>query len=221
MKYSGYVEETSYLNFNFEFTSRPKVQETEPYGEVFAGFFMTYNRFVGALEVSGSVAKREVSRTHRTEDTSNANDYIRTHNTSVELNNFQFSADLKPGFMFTPSAHLYGIVGLSINSMDLLSTDRYDIAIAQDPIMYSRTADKTVTALRLGLGLQENINDNWSIRMQYIYTHYGKLNVNAANTIEIGEGEDIISVDLTKDKEVTLHDWVATIGIAYRIPVQF
>jgi len=141
------------------------------------------NVFMGA-EVFANTAKRSITLNnfaYHQEPNDDEDFESLTTTTQAKLDDDEFGVDLQPGYLFDSHTLLYGRVGAAFNKLALMSNNNFSFTSTNiaagtynSPLSTSKTKD--VTALRLGVGIEHAIGDNWSMTADYIYTDYGKVN---------------------------------------------
>lgn len=79
--------------------------------------------------------------------------------------------------------------------------------------------NRTRASLQLGAGLEQYFATNWSVRMDYVYTYYGKVNVSGANaatqTLPVFGLLAVARESIAEESSVKLSDNAVTLGIVY------
>lgn len=108
--------------------------------------------------------------------------------TNVKLNDLEYGIDIKPGFYLSPSSLLYGRIGAAITDLELDSNSLLELSfpfsginVPQLPL--NKESDKNTVGLRLGLGIEQYLNHNFTINLDYIYTDYENFKINNTGNI--------------------------------------
>lgn len=132
--------------------------------------------------------------------------------------------DFKPGYLLTPCTLFYGRVGAAFNRFTLKSDSlaRYEdnsngfatpsSATAKDRLCLSRS--KRVTGLRLGVGFEHQICENFGITLDYIYTYYDHMSLQGQK--ETNERDRILNNGLSACSKVCFRNNAVLLGISYR-----
>ncbi len=144
--------------------------------------------------------------------------------THTKLNNFQFGIDLRSGILLTPTSMLYGRVGVAFSDLDLNSNAVFAGNSATIPenfaILFPLSTSKDVTALRLGGGLEQHMSPNLNVRLDYIYTYYGRASVTGVTTQvlpQTGEDPGADIVTLNSSTNVKIFNNTVMLGLTYLI----
>lgn len=120
----------------------------------------------------------------------------------TKLRGFEPGIDLRPGIFLSPCTLLFARVGIAYNKISFTSVMN-DIAIINaaglERNLNSSVAmqkNRKTLATRLGLGLEQNICDNVTIRADYIHTHYRRLKANQRQAVS-NTGGDILTQNTT------------------------
>ena len=125
-----------------------------------------------------------------------------TTTTISKLQNGEFGADFRPGFMMDTNTMLYGRIGVAFNRATLKTSNTFVFNNLGDSITYVspfyKTKNHNAPALRLGIGLERHVSDSISITADYIYTYYGNVKTSVGgDTTSIMSGEDDNAVATT------------------------
>jgi opacity protein-like surface antigen len=147
-------------------------------------------------------------------------------NTTAQLNNIEYGIDLRPGILLTPDTLFYGRIGTAFNELSFdsdASTTIMFFAPFFDPetlnLALPLSASKNRAALRLGAGIEQFISQHFSIRADYIYTYYGKINLNGSTSTNMTSTNDGPGVfTLTNDSSVKVANNSVMLGLSYYFP---
>lgn len=140
---------------------------------------------------------------------------------SPRLSPFQYGIDLRPGFFIKPSLLLYTRFGYAkakiIQANNTQETIDYDDS-ASSKENFSTSTHHETSGLRIGGGFEYIINEDWSLRFDYIYTAYGSLYSNESSIANTSSSSVFGNGTLTSDNINNLHA-ISTnainIGISY------
>lgn len=156
----------------FTFSNRSHVSNQAVLGTLTLGWgFRFFNNFYFGPELWGNAANIEGS----THNISNnlippaPGVSISTGN-RIRLSDFSGGIDGRFGYVWNQSHLIYGRAGAAFSSLKLFTTSKISEV---DYSLGSKT--KSVTGWRAGGGLEECISIDWSIRGDYIFTHYGSI----------------------------------------------
>ncbi len=101
----------------------------------------------------------------------------------LQTNDFEPAIDFKPGLFLSDDILLYGRVGAAWNEVSLSDNAHYDLINHGALLMDSVTQSENVIALRLGLGVEHYLQEQFTIFMDYTYTNYGDVSLTKNNNI--------------------------------------
>lgn len=111
---------------------------------------------------------------------------------STRLAPSELGIDVRPGFFLTPCTLLYGRLGVAYNKLTLHADTNPSVMVTVPlttgtPIVGRDFASKhkKVGALRLGIGLEQSLCENFSIRADYINTHYRGIKIRTPGNTDI------------------------------------
>lgn len=179
-------------------------------GDIYLGFghFVGDSKFYLAGEIFGNWADRENSLrnwAYHSQPNDDEDFESLATKTSLELRNGEYGVDIRPGYLIDTNTMVYGRIGVAFNELTNESTDTFSFTrhsqVLQSQATFdntlSRSKEKHVSALRLGIGLEHKITDSLAVTADYIYTYYGKVNTSGiSDTTTAGEDLDpILNVD--------------------------
>ncbi len=177
---------------------------------LFLGYGETWKRFYLAGELSTDISKHE--------QVTNRNSYVDNHEgdytsnkASIKMNTFGFNADILPGFLLSPHALLYGRIGLAVNQIKLNTTSSSTSPTLTPSL--SSTKKATKAGLRLGFGLERWISSHIFLRLDYIYTFFGRMNIEKSATIGSGVTN---AVTLVSRARAMIRNQELMLGLIYR-----
>lgn len=179
-------------------------------GNAFIGFGHSFQMVYLAGEVYGNLNKLQVSSSTLSVIPSGVNVNF-TNSVRAHLNNIEGGADLRPGLLVTPSTLLYGRVGVAFNKLYL-----NPISIGQQIggpgfINASSSKSKSTANLRIGGGFEQMLGHNFSIRADYIYTDYGRINANGGGTF-IDEDQNTATLNSASTMKVTTNTFLFSVA---------
>ncbi len=179
---------------------------------LFLGYGMLWKRFYLAGELSTDISKHEqVTNRNRSVD-DNEGDYT-SNQASVEMSTFGFNADILPGLLLSPHTLLYGRIGVALNQITLKAVSAaVGLAPAVRPNL-SSTKKETKIGLRLGFGLERWISKHIFMRLDYIYTFFGRMSLEKSSTIGAGTN----AVTFVSRARAMIRDQVLMLGLVYRL----
>lgn len=157
-------------------------------------------------------------------------DVVLNSQPNIKLNCLEYGVDVLPGFIVAPETLLYGRVGLAFSSLELThnntftSTSSFFNPASTVVTSLNPTEKKDVTALRLGVGLEEYLGSHFAANIDYIYTDYGRINVGGttdANSIVLvtngGPHPSVGTVTngFTSDAKADVSSQAVMIGMKY------
>lgn len=185
------TETDTFYNISTTQTASDNNAGTGYLGSVFAGYGMSFNRFylAGELGVQASSLEYENSATDGFGDNVK-NSYSINHNASLSV---------LPGYKITDNALIYGRLGYVHGNFDMKSslTDFNGNTIS---------ADKNVglDGIRYGLGIQNNFNKNFGLRLEYNHITYADYKLSSTyqsglfetttNTLKISPSTDQVEL---------------------------
>lgn len=230
------LSDTPFAGSDTDLSSSPQnVNQTKNsgIGALYLGYgkFINNSRFYMAGEVFGDFAKRNpASSTYNSLAGFTPAEYASlATNTQVKLNNGEFGVDFRPGYLVAPNTLLYGRIGAAFNKISLTTNNTYVVAGSKEGEgSYSYTSTLPVTntknalGLRLGLGAEHYLGNNFALTFDYIYTYYGK--VTASNTGNTTGADDtgsavITTGGFTGQSSTKVSTQAAMLGIKYYFPV--
>ncbi|OGV25373.1 MAG: hypothetical protein A3F18_00215 [Legionellales bacterium RIFCSPHIGHO2_12_FULL_37_14] len=143
---------------------------------------------------------------------------------SPRLNPFQYGIDLRPGYFVKPKLLVFtrfGYVRAQIKQNDNIQvTVNYSNASTNDTFIknYAVTTSHATGGFRVGAGFEYILNEDWSIRADYIYTSYGSLRSNQSGSDNISSPAYFGNGTLTTNNIIYLNSLAANavnIGISY------
>jgi opacity protein-like surface antigen len=144
---------------------------------------------------------------------------------STRLSRIEPGIDVRPGIFLTPFTLLYGRLGVGYNKLTL-HADTHPSALFSYTPTGTATGDdretnsrrKKMGALRLGIGLEQNICENIYIRADYINTHYRgtKLRTLPESYTATTPNGDILTYTASTTSRVTsFFNNTVTLGMSY------
>ncbi len=140
-----------------------------------------------------------------------------SNKTTVSLNDAEFGIDLRPGIFLSEDTLLYGRIGAAFNELELSTHTIFDnefIGEIDDSFtssVHAKNSDN-VTALRLGVGLEQKILSQLSVTFDYIYTDYGDISAHNTNFQPVESGN---SSETTISSNAAVKTHAVLLGINY------
>lgn len=146
--------------------------------------------------------------------------------TRTRLSPIEPGIDVRSGIFLTPCTLLYGRLGVGYNKLTLHADTHPSVLFSFTPGATPLTGDeresstrrKKMGALRLGIGLEQNICENIYIRADYVNTHYRgtKLRTPAENhTITTPTGDTLTYTASTTSRVTSFFNNTVTLGMSY------
>lgn len=135
----------------------------------------------------------------------------------------QFSISIRPGVLLSDHGLLYGRAGLALANINYqvttLSTNTI-LGFPSNPIVLSVSSHRRRAAPQLGGGLEYALNERWSIRVDYLYTYYGKLQSTSNTTLPLvitnaGVSAQIGTATAIQNNQLQVQDQTVTLGFGY------
>jgi len=108
----------------------------------------------------------------------------------TRLRPWEFGIDFRPGFLLCDDALLYGRVGYSYNRASIRTATTYSSSLTVAGVTTAFPTNSVIVdshrhtgALRLGLGLEQELCDNLTLRTDYTYSRYRKVNTSGSNAL--------------------------------------
>jgi opacity protein-like surface antigen len=137
--------------------------------------------------------------------------------TTTNLSRWQYGLDLKPGFWVSDNTLLTAHVGINFAKMNI-NTVALNSGFGSAPlgtwfVNLPLSSEKRRASLRLGGGLEQNISQNLSLRLDYNHTNYGSVRVNA-NTSGFTTTH-FIRVGIASDNKISVQNNSIMLGLTY------
>lgn len=210
------------FNSTSPFNLRTGMSQAALIGSLFGGYGHTWNKIYlgGELAVSNSDYKMTnssssgISRTVQSLVTISGGEKVATQ---ASISPTQVSLSLRPGVLLTPSSLLYGRLGVTFASVDLYHQTVTTKVFSQPEITLivpmSLQANKKIrrAVFQVGTGLEQAINEQWTIRLDYLYTNYGNINVATSSSLNA----DPFLITGSESTSVRINDQSLMMGISY------
>ncbi len=146
-------------------------------GGISLGWEWQLKRFVFALTGFFDYAKRsDQSGIISTSPVPTAGFANLSINTCIALNDAEGGIDALPSIILGNDTLLRGRVGVAYNKAKLNVISQ--TLTGGSPSIFRSSKDKTVYGWRVGLGLEERIDQTLAVSLDYVYTGYGKVSLN-------------------------------------------
>lgn len=199
-------------------------------GNLYAGYGHAWQPLYLGVEAFIKLANYKMNYAASTTATKTAGggSYTLTDNlataSEVKLNPLEFGIDLRPGVLVTPNTLLFGRLGVAFNKLTLNSTTTTSGEYTNGAGFtknfsgaITNTASKSVPGLRLGLGLEQHLNEHLALRLDYVYTYYGKISTNnsTAPLIDDGSGTGTVTGTVTDHTSAIVSNHTVMLGLSY------
>jgi opacity protein-like surface antigen len=137
--------------------------------------------------------------------------------TQVNLSPVQFGVMLRPGILLSPTSLLYGRIGTSFATVHyythLVAIKKIDQnpPVLNFPVTMQSRQDAHRAALQLGLGLEQAVNDRLTVRLDYLFSSYGRINQTTAQSSTI----DPIVLNATGSQSARIYTQSMMLGLMY------
>lgn len=201
-------------------------------GNFYAGYgFTCYGVFLG-LEGFVNFPRHEIRKNNVLESTLDFADesesvhihQILDHCFKVTSRCVEYGVDFKPGFLITPCTLLYGRVGAAFNSFAICSRSELlyeddSKGLVEPPsvsVMERFLSNKqhSMTGLRLGVGAELQVYENFGITLDYVFTEYGSVCIEGQHDTTI-RGKTLPD-GLNVNSQAHLRNNAVLIGVSYR-----
>lgn len=147
--------------------------------------------------------------------------------TRTKLQRWESGLDFRPGYFLTPCTLLYGRIGAGYNKLSLrnrlndsfVQTATATILNNTLPLaaVLNENRTKKRGSLRLGLGLEQNICENFTIRADYVNTNYRQIHFRRSFAVSVpdGEGGTSTATFVNAVKISRIYNNAVTLGASY------
>lgn len=184
----------SMFQSNFPFSNHAGLERNSIIGSIFTGYGRTRNKLYlgGELALSNSYYKMSTITNKSMFQQFQTFLIIQNYDTissQVNVSPTQFQILARPGYLITPTSLLYSRIGTSLAkvSMNTSFTSLKRLSSVSDPSSFNQfiiTTQGNKTSHRatfqVGGGLEQAINDKFTVRVDYLYTDYGTIRVNSS-----------------------------------------
>lgn len=135
----------------------------------------------------------------------------------AKLHSAEVGIDLRPGYVLCKNTMLYGRVGVAYNRLTLSSDPTFSFVEGTTslPGSVSLRGHKNRGAFRIGGGLERMFCDNFAIRMDYVYTYYGKVSNTRSFTGSTTVGGVTTTAAFSSASSVKVTSNTTTLGLFY------
>ncbi|MFA6036663.1 MAG: outer membrane beta-barrel protein [Legionellales bacterium] len=178
------------LNFNLEdnFTAIPTTNfdadNMSAIGQIQLGTGLRNENFYWGAELSGQFFDGDfdtVSSEYIQSTFPSGHQHIEG-NSQLSMNDFELALDFKPGVYLFEQTLLYARIGVAINELTLEQNSFANLE-SGDPnnvhIQTNSSTSKNVYPFRLGLGIERQFSEDFSILIDYVYTQYENISTSA------------------------------------------
>jgi opacity protein-like surface antigen len=151
-------------------------------GALSAGYGHIINRFYLGIETSVNAANKNASNQIFEDQTREDGGTLENNstNTKINMNSLDYTADIRAGLAIYQNTLLYLQGGLALGRAQLTLTQNY---IFPDPLFSLINSQletkKTLFGWQAGLGIQQMLRHNVALSLDYFFTDFGKLHINA------------------------------------------
>lgn len=175
---------TNFLNrpgrTNTFLTNKNSAFSNNGLGVAFIGYGHAFQSFYLGGELGGSLSNGIRTTTHSLaqQEVGFPTPFIVSNASSMHLKDYEFTIDARPGFLVTASTLVYGRIGAAFNRINLNSASQFQFSTptSAQAVLLPYNTSHSETGLRLGLGFEKMFTSHLSLRGDYIFTDYGKLN---------------------------------------------
>ena len=196
-------------------------------GALYAGLGATWKSIYLGAEIFGNYSNYQMNYAEQLYKSSSKRHSTSSYNLSADwqnspkLNPFQYGIDLRPGFFIKPNLLLYTRFGyakaqITQTNNTQETVEYYDSASSKES--FSTSTHHQTSGFRVGGGFEYLINEDWSLRLDYIYTEYGSLYSNESAVTNIRSNSSYGNGTLTSNNITNLHALstnAINIGISY------
>ena len=184
-------------------------------GSLYAGYGRQWQCLYGGLE--GFV---RYSHPHLTFHRQHLHDerpsliFNRESSTELSVGPWHYGLDGRAGFLVNPCTLLYGRIGVEWALIKLDSDARFNGFVGSQiiDISLSTAQQKRSAYLRLGAGIEKQLNSCFSLKVDYLYTDYGSISVKDQTTGISSAGNFLALADST---QVHLKNHAVSLGLSY------
>lgn len=141
------------------------------------------------------------------------------YTTNVKIHPVSYGLDLRPGYKIAECILFYARLGVGLNTFTTNSQGSSRLANSAVFTPLTATGVKKVTraVLRLGLGMEQPLLDCLTLRVDYIYTYFGKIGITADGSRTGATGGDVVIYNATVNNtaQMNLANHAVTIGLAW------
>lgn len=199
--------ETSFLDdvhtWGLPLTNQSNMMNNALIGSILFGYGYTKKKFYLGGEVAINASNYSITNYSTAELLQNTLNVVKVSNnltseTKATASPIQFNGTLRTGYLFTENTLLFGRLGMAVANISLktianstgdfnLDIKFFDFSFNQTLPTNSITANTTSMRVvpQIGGGLEQRISNHWTIRIDYIYSYYGRLQNNGSQTIDL------------------------------------
>lgn len=206
------------------FTAQSKhgISKNSFLGVIYAGYGSSFcwdNTYLGT-EAFIDFANRDDENFTRSTGVTAAGFGSFDYNTNVKIHPVSYGLDLRPGYKIAECILLYARLGVGLNTLTTNSQGSSRLAGAGifTPLTATEVKKVTRAVLRLGLGIEQPLYECLTLRVDYIYSYFGKLGItaNGSRTGATGGEVPVVYTSTVNDTAVAnLANHAVTIGLAW------
>lgn len=102
-----------------------------------------------------------------------------------KLNSFEYGADIKPGYLLSPTTLLVGRIGVAFNRLKIHDSSEVFFPNDDFDVINHLNKDDDKAGLLLGLGLEQYLCRGFSINVDYTYTTYNRSSFDNTSDVTI------------------------------------
>lgn len=209
-----------------EYSSFSKIFDTNLTGMVFAGYGKLWDHFYLAAEgvfQFGNFRLKDSQQFNINSPPVILGGLSASISSSLnsKFSKWQFGLDLLPGFRLGPSTLLYARAGAGFAkaSIELLTnialTDNLSQESLVTSISFPQKRRKSWPHLRLGAGIEQLLSQRFALRLDYIYTDYGRGNFQPLSSSPILAFGTTSLFIASGSSHVHIYDHRALLGLSY------
>jgi len=218
------------LATNIPLSERANLTKNAPIGELFAGYGQTWRSLYLGGEIFANASNYTMSNRINTGFLQNLailGDLLlggsAQINTNVNLSKIQYGANLRPGILLRPETLLFGRVGFTVATLQFnvntyansfLSSTSQQVQVVF-PATLHLPASRSLVALQLGGGIEQQLNPTWSIIVNYIYTDYRNIDSIGSSVTNFNGVDSLITLQLDGNNHASVITNAITLGAKY------
>ena len=204
--------------FQIPITNKKKLSDNAANGNLDIGFSKVFKQhFYLGLEANADFQNLQV--TNNPDVTESVSGFQLNMPTTVNLKN-EFAVTLNPGFVFNNNTLIYGKIGPAWGrfNIDGDATYNQNLGVPASASANVEDDDSYDCGLRLGLGIEHYLNDNLSLKLEYINTNYGTVQSDDPTTgvITTNPPDSGLTGTLSNSDKISARNNTILFGLNYR-----